>query len=120
MSRAADILLREILDAVELIQRYTAQLTFEEFASNIEKQDAVIRRLEIIGEAVKGLPTDLRDKYPDIPWRDIAGARDILIHEYFRVDPELAWEMAREDLPRLASEIEEIIRNEGVNNNGLS
>ncbi len=92
----------------------------EEFASDIEKQDAVIRRLEIIGEVVNGLPTDLRDKYPNIPWREIAGARDILIHEYFRVDPELTWKMVREDLPRMAGEIEEIIRNEGVNSSASS
>ena len=69
---------------------------------------------------MKGLPTNLQEKYPDIPWNEIAGARDVLSHEYFRVDSELTWEMVREDLPRLAGEIEEIIRNEGVHNNGSS
>lgn len=62
----------------------------------------MIRRLEIIGEAVKGIPDELRAAYPDTPWSDIAGARDVLIHEYFRVDLELAWEMVKDDLPPLA------------------
>ena len=114
MSRAVDILLGEILEAVQLLQRYTDGLTYDDFASDVEKQDAVVRRLEIIGEAVKGLPADLRAKYPDVPWRDIAGARDIMIHEYFRVDLELAWEMVEDDLPTLAEQVSEILRNEGL------
>ena len=82
MSRGVEILLGEILEAVELLQRYTERLSYDAFAADVEKQDAVVRRLEIIGEAVKGIPEDLWAKYPDVPWRDIAGARDIMIHEY--------------------------------------
>ena len=109
MSRGVEILLGEILEAIELLQRYTAGLTFEEFAATVEKQDAVIRRLEIIGEAVKGLPQALRDAHPDTPWSDIAGSRDIMIHEYFRVDLELAWQMVQEDLAPLAAEARGIL-----------
>ena len=109
MTRAVDILLTEILEAVDLVQRYTEDLTYEDFAANIEKQDAVVRRLEIIGEAVKGIPDELRSKYPDTPWSDIAGARDIMIHQYFRVDLELAWEMVQDDLPSLAAEVRRIL-----------
>jgi len=105
MSRGIDILLGEILDAIALLRHYTAGLDFDAFAANVEKQDAVIRRLEIIGEAVKGVPEQLRVKHPAVPWRDIAGARDILIHEYFRVDLEMAWDMVRKDLPLLESEV---------------
>jgi uncharacterized protein with HEPN domain len=110
MSRAVDILLEEILEAIDLLQRYTDGLTYEAFAANVEKQDAVIRRLEIIGEAVKGLPEELRAAYPDTPWSEIAGARDIMIHEYFRVDLELAWEMVQDDLRPLAAEVRAILK----------
>jgi uncharacterized protein with HEPN domain len=102
MTRAIPLLLGERLEATELVARYTAELTFEGFAANVEIQDAVVRRLAVIGEAVKGLPEAFRDRYPEIPWRSIAGARDVLVHEYFRVDLELAWEMVQTELPRLA------------------
>ena len=73
MTRSIGILLEEILEAIGLLRRYTAGLTYEEFAENVEKQDSVTRRLEIIGEAAKGIPEHLRAKYPDVPWRDITG-----------------------------------------------
>jgi len=113
MSRGVKILLEEILEAIDLLQRYTAGLTLESFAKDVEKQDSVTRRLEIIGEAAKGIPEDLRSKYPTIPWRDITGARDVLVHEYFRIDLEMAWDMVHEDLPALKQEVERILENEG-------
>jgi len=109
MSRSAEILLRDILQASDLLAQYTSGLTLEEFTENTEKQDAVARRLESIGEAVKGLPQDLRDRYPEVPWRDIAGARDVLVHEYFRIDLDLAWEMVKVDIPDLAERIRRIL-----------
>ncbi len=108
MTRSADILLVEIKDAIDLIQKYTAGISFDSFAHDTEKQDAVLRRLEIIGEAVKNLPVEIRSRHPHIPWRQIAGARDILIHEYFRVDITLAWEMVQKDLPALAEQIDRL------------
>ena len=110
MSRGIEILLGEILNAIALLRDYTEGLDFDAFAANVEKQDSVIRRLEIIGEAVKGVPDHLRVKHSAVPWRDIAGARDILIHEYFRVDLELAWDMVRKDLPLLESEVRSILQ----------
>ena len=110
MNRGIDILLGEILDAIALVREYTEGLDFEAFAGNLEKQDSVIRRLEIIGEAVKGVPDDVRAKHPAVPWRDIAGARDILIHEYFRVDLEMTWDMVRKDLPLLEAEVRSILQ----------
>lgn len=105
MTRGIDILLGEILEAIALLQRYTEGLSYEEFIDDVEKQDSVVRRLEIIGEAVKGIPNDLRAKYPAVPWRDIAGARDVMIHEYFRVDLKMAWDMVHVDLPTLQREV---------------
>jgi uncharacterized protein with HEPN domain len=109
VSRGVEILLGEILEAIDLLRQYTDGLDYEEFAGNVEKQDSVIRRLEIIGEAVKGIPDDLRSRHPSVPWRDIAGARDVLIHEYFRVDLEMAWDMIHEDLPELEAEVRRMI-----------
>lgn len=109
MSRSAKILLGDILEAAGLLAKYTSGLTLGDFAENIEKQDSVARRLEIIGEAVKGLPQDLRDRYPEVPWRDITGARDVLVHEYFRIDIDLAWDMVQKDIPKLAAQVERIL-----------
>lgn len=118
MTRAVPLLLGELLEASDLIARYTADLAFEEFAANIEKQDAVVRRLAVIGEAVKGLPEAFRAQYPEVPWRSIAGARDVLVHEYFRVDLELAWEMVQTELPRLAKQVRAIVAAEGYAGDG--
>ena len=87
----------------------------QEFEQNTEKQDAVIRRIEIIGEAVKNLPMDLRDENSDIPWRQIAGMRDIVIHQYFGVTIGLVWCVATSDLPNLKDRIVEIRK--GVDEN---
>lgn len=118
MTRAVPLLLGELLEATDLVARYTADLSFDDFAANIEKQDAVVRRLSVIGEAVKGLPEAFRAQYPEVPWRSIAGARDILVHEYFRVDLELAWEMVQTELPELARQVRRIMVAEGLASDG--
>lgn len=85
----------------------------------IQLQDAVIRRIEIIGEAVKNIPDGIKGKYPEIPWKEIAGMRDILIHEYFGIDLELTWEVVTRDIPDLKTKLlrmrKELVRmKEGV------
>jgi uncharacterized protein with HEPN domain len=91
----------DIIEAVKKILAYTAGVTLTEFQANDEKQDAVLRRILVIGEATKRLSPEFRQLYPDIPWRDIAGIRDIIVHDYNRVDVERVWDVVQNDLPDL-------------------
>ena len=100
-SKNPKIFLEDILESIERIEEYTKGKTLEEFLDIYEKQDAIIKRLEIIGEAVKNIPADIKKKHPKIPWKDMAGMRDILIHEYFGVIMERIWNTAKNDIPKL-------------------
>ena len=91
----------DIRDSIEAIKKYTAGLTREDFFSSSEKQDAVYRRLEVIGEAANRLPDDFRDRYPLIPWNKIVGMRNVLIHEYDSIDLDRVWETIQRDIREL-------------------
>ena len=107
--RDTRVFLEDILESIEKIEEYTTDINEEEFYENTFVQDAVIRRLEIIGEAVKNIPDDFRVKYPDIPWRQIAGMRDVLIHAYFGVNLRRVWKVIKEDIPELKLKILKIL-----------
>lgn len=109
MQRDIGLYLDDILESIEKIEEYTQDLTEEEFSRNTETQDAVLRRLAIIGEAVKHLPEDLKEKHKQIPWKQIAGASDIFVHEYFGVGIERVWGTIHEDLSELKKVVKEII-----------
>ena len=102
--------LRHILDAVSDIKRFMEGLTKEEFFENKEKQYAALRALEIIGEATKNLSKEMKAKHSEIQWRDIAGMRDKLIHEYFGVNLNLVWETVKKNIPELEKQISEMLR----------
>ncbi len=101
MPRDYKVFLEDIIEASHKINEYTKTLTFGEFKSDNKTYDAVIRNLEIIGEAVKKIPENIRSRYPCIDWRRIAGLRDILIHEYFGVDAEIVWDVVKNKVPFL-------------------
>jgi len=108
MTRDPLVYVDDILESIARIQEYTSDLTEEEFLKNTEKQDAVIRRLEIIGEAVKNLPEKIRDHYDDIPWRKIAGLRDVLIHEYSGVKEKRVWKVIDQNLSEVKDKARQI------------
>ena len=91
----------DILDAIEKALSFCEGMTFKTFARDEKTVFAVTRAPELIGEATKKVPPSVRRKYPDIPWRDITGMRDKLVHEYFAVDLQTVWTTVREDLPAL-------------------
>lgn len=105
--RDQDFLL-DIVNAIDRVMSYTSDMTYDEFKDDRKTQDAVIRNIEVIGEATKNLSSELRTSYPDVPWSDMAGMRDKLIHHYFGVDNRLVWSAATEELPALLTDIQEI------------
>lgn len=107
--RDSKLLLKDILEAISAIERFVEGIDFEEFRYNDEKSSAVIRKFEIIGEAAKSLPGNLREKYPEIPWKEISGLRDKLIHFYFGIKYELVWQTIKNRLPLLKSSIQNIL-----------
>jgi uncharacterized protein with HEPN domain len=107
--------LRHILDAIARIEEYVGGMDEQEFRDRTLIQDGVIRQLEIIGEAVKRLPIAFREKHPHVPWQDIAGTRDKLIHHYFGVSLEQVWLMVQRDIPLLKADVGPIVGDEGTN-----
>ena len=102
--------LSNIQECIERIEEYT-QAGKEEFMRTKMIQDAVIRNFEIIGEATKGLSPNLRSKYSDVPWQQMAGLRDVLIHDYLKVNLNLVWQIIEQNLADLKSQVTAILRN---------
>lgn len=100
--------IEDIVNAIAEIGEFTSGMTFESFSADRKTVNAVIRSLEVLGEATKHIPENFRNKYPDIPWRKMAGMRDVLIHDYMGVDLRAVWKVAMERLPELAIMMESI------------
>lgn len=100
--------IQHILDAIKDIEKSVKNISEEQFVKNKDIKDSNIRRLEIIGEAVKKISDFLKEKYPKIPWKEIAGTRDKMIHQYFGVDLEIVWNIITKEIPKLKKEIKKI------------
>ena len=102
--------LKHIADAISDIKCFTRNVTKEEFLENSEKQYAVLRALEIIGEATKNVSKEMKAKHPEVNWSDIAGMRDRLIHQYFGVNLDIVWATVKKNLPELENQVSEMLR----------
>ena len=109
MKKDPKIFLQHILESIDEIEKYTKNISKQAFLTSTQVQDAVIRRLEIIGEATKDIPASIKNQSKNIPWKELAGTRDVLIHGYFRVDTELVWDTITHDLKKLKKEIRKIL-----------
>ena len=101
MPRDYRLQLTDILDAITFIEEITGGITVEKFKSNRLVRDAVIRNLQVIGEAVRVLPDEVKNKSVDVQWHKIAGMRNMIIHEYFGIDMDIIWNVVKEKLPEL-------------------
>ena len=105
--------IRDMLENAEKALRFVKGMSFEEFAEDERTIYAVIRAIEVIGEATRNIPKDLRDTYSEIPWREAAGTRDKLIHEYFGVNLPVVWRTVHEDLPILVNQLKNVLDDYG-------
>jgi uncharacterized protein with HEPN domain len=112
MSRIYIDYLRDMLENANRAIQFTEGMNFESFSKDEKTVYAVIRAVEIIGEATRNIPEEIRTKYPEIPWRDASNMRNKLVHRYFGINLEVIWQTINEDLPMLADTIQEIIRRE--------
>ncbi len=107
--RSVLLYLHDIIDSIEKINQYIDGMDFEGFSNKDLTFDAVIRNLEIIGEASKSIPEDIRNNYHDVPWKRMAGLRNIISHQYFGIDKEIAWKIIKDNLPEVRPMIQMII-----------
>lgn len=105
MKRDLSLFIEDILENIRLIEKSIMNLTQEQFENDKDIIDATVRRMEIIGEAAKNIPSSFREKYQTIPWKKVVGVRNIIIHQYFRVDVNFLWAMIKNDLPPLKKNV---------------
>ena len=110
MKKDPRVFLIHILENAALAQVNLKDFDFDRFIKNKAIQDAVVREIEIIGEATKNLPLEFKDRHPEIPWQKIAGMRNKIVHNYFDIDFKVVWNTVKEDLPELEKQIKRLIK----------
>ncbi len=105
MSRHSRFRLQDILDAIDRVSSYVEGMTYADFLADRKTQDAVTRNIEIIGEAARSLPAPFKEEHADIPWEEIVAMRNVIVHEYFGILPDVVWDVIENELPRLRSQI---------------
>ena len=111
--REAKLFITDVLEAIQKIENYTHKMSYEEFMKDERTKDAVLRNLEVIGEAVKNIPNEIKGKYLKVDWKAISGMRDRLIHGYFGVSFPIIWETVTDELPAFKENIEEVLKEMG-------
>jgi len=111
--RDVRLYLEDVLEAISRIEEYTASMSLDDLAGNRLVVDGVVRNLEVIGEACRALPEEIRERYADVEWRKITGLRNILIHNYFGIDLEIIYDLIKNNLPDLKKRVLEILRETG-------
>ncbi len=116
MSRDPRLYLEDIYEACGKILRYTEEMSFYDFIDDERTFDAVVRNLEIVGEAARHIPAELRQRYPEVGWSGIVALRNILAHEYFGVDEEIVWDIVQNKVPVLREQVQRILQDEEFQN----
>ena len=109
MPRDHNLYLKDMLEAIRKIENYSENITLDTLVEDELVQDAIIRNLEILGEAVKNIPEHVKNENPDIEWKKIAGLRDIITHAYFGIDVEIIWDVVENKIPSLKKSLLEIL-----------
>jgi uncharacterized protein with HEPN domain len=109
MKRDYSLYIKDILDCIERVEEFVGDMSFDEFLADDKTSSAVVRKLEIIGEATKNIPKSITQKYDEVPWKEMARMRDKIIHFYFGVDHEIVWSVIKERLPEIKPTILQIL-----------
>jgi uncharacterized protein with HEPN domain len=109
MPRDYKVFLQDAVDAIDDVAEFVGNMPLDVFKADKKTLHAVVRNLEVIGEAVKAVPLEVRERHPQVPWQRIAGLRDILIHHYFRIDVDIVWDVVQNKLPELRNQIQIVL-----------